>query len=233
MKKSKLQEDLEQNLMEMIFDHERDDQSTVIHASDIYSMCLRRHQLFKAHQLSTPNGKQNIGLAVTYGIGRKVQDLIVEALHTYDLDTEVHLKKKVGDFTVSGSVDVLLKSKGKSLSKIVEVKSINHTDFKELTEPMLSHLYQVRTYMWLAQWYKGIDSKEAYIIYVDKAFDMSPIKIFTIKPDKVFDKEVAKLVKGLKAFSKDRKIQPRSCTTKVHYMARKCLISNFCFNGGV
>ncbi|TAL62077.1 MAG: hypothetical protein EPN88_13750 [Bacteroidetes bacterium] len=251
-----------ESLIKNIFRNERNDYGRNIHASDIYDFCIRRHCLFSKEIVPEEKRDKNIATAITFAIGRKIQEIVEENIPniygtweckycnelfyglkpiTVDrkccnkgdfnyLETEIYAGDK--DFKITGHIDIL--TMGKEIYPI-EVKSISSKGFDPLREPLLSHKYQLLTYLWLAKYGNcrfELSTEKGYIIYVCKEYRNDPIKIFEVHPEEFFNNHMINIVRELKKFYKIKEIPSRSCTTKYHLMAKNCQIKDYCFNYG-
>jgi len=261
--KDQLLKELKRRIYDKAFANPRCDYSSIIHASDIFEMCVRKYCIFSKKQLRRAKPGAGAGLALTFEIGKKIQHIVTECMpeivgvwqclvcnqiHTGPRPMEcschsrvfrymeTELSYPVGKFTMTGSIDVLTAEYDGAVP--VEVKSIKPEDFDKLEEPLLQHVYQVETYLYLISKLKNKDKilkyfkitdKKGYIIYVCKAHKQEPFKIFEIQPSVQFKKTMDNYIKDLKTFSKTGKIPARNCSTIHHPLARTCLVLDICF----
>jgi hypothetical protein len=253
-----------ESLIKSIFRNERNDYGKNIHASDIYNFCVRRHCLFAKETIILEEKRdKDIATAVTFAIGKKIQEIVEENIpniygtwkckicgkYQYGfrptsmipcncgnegdfnyIETEIYAGDK--DFKITGHIDIL--TMGKEIYPI-EIKSISSKGFDPLKEPLLSHKYQLLTYLWLAKYGNckfKLSTEEGYIIYVCKEYRNVPIKIFKVHTEEFFNKHMLNIIRELKKFYKTKEIPSKSCTTKYHLMAKNCQIKEYCFNYG-
>lgn len=136
---------------------------------------------------------------------------------------------------IVGNIDIVYLSGFTNKAHIIECKSIGFSNnpnynFDALTSPILEHVYQVNTYMYLLSNVKTefhnlvkFDTKVAYIIYVSKLHRNSPVKMFKVKMDKKIQEEIKEMKKAIRDWDVSRKLADRTCANRMALMAR-----NYC-----
>lgn len=260
------------SMVDDIFSDIRDDYHCTVHASNVYNYCTRRTALHRKHKDSivVVDKQKGIATAMTYLIGRHIQKILTD--HTPDLVgkwecthcgnilsglrpkacpicrgtvftyNELRVIVPCGkDFAISGSMDHLIQdTDGKVYFE--EVKSIKPEVFDTLTEPEISHIYQVQPYLWMISEAKGVYAKDigmlklqstkAYVTYVCKTQKPMPMKTFTVYRDKKFMQKMNTIAKDLKSIPKLGALPKRICSTSLHPMARDCKMRSTCFAEG-
>jgi len=144
---------------------------------------------------------------------------------------EEHIKDNI---YIRGNPDLLLNSPILGdRTYVIELKTINKDDFSALNKPLISHIYQVKTYLWLIKHldrstvrkYK-LSSHKGYIIYVCKTFHKDPIKVFKIVLDKEWENTLNNSIKEIKG----KKFPDRVCLNYNSPIAKQCPFRDICFN---
>lgn len=136
------------------------------------------------------------------------------------------------EFMFSGSIDITL-LEGKALH-LVEVKSIKHDSWKEMSRPVPEHLVQILVYWWLAR-EAGYDLYDSIsILYCTKGYVMfgSPYKEFVLQPSKLLGRlddffHEAGMLKG--AIHDNGPIPMRTCQRPDQGEAKECPMNTVCF----
>lgn len=139
---------------------------------------------------------------------------------------------KNDEYGFSGSIDVTL-VEGKALH-LVEVKSIKHENWKDLSRPIPEHMVQILSYWWLAkeQGYDVYDSVS--VLYCTKGYVMfgSPYKEFVLQPSKLMRRieeflEEAELLNN--AIHHNGPMPIRTCQRPDQGEAKTCPMATICF----
>ncbi len=136
------------------------------------------------------------------------------------------------EYMFSGSIDITL-LEGKALH-LVEVKSIKHDNWKDLSRPIPEHLVQILSYWWLAK-QAGYDVYDSVsILYCTKGYVMfgSPYKEFVLQPSKLMRRleeflEEAGLLN--EAINNNGPIPIRVCQRPDQGEAKTCPMATICF----
>jgi CRISPR/Cas system-associated exonuclease Cas4 (RecB family) len=210
-----------------------------IHASSLYNGCPRRFVL--AYRMGILlNGriqKLSNSQKVTYRIGQKIEEMVIEALRPYligQIKTYGNiwiyrsplLRYKIGEFEILGHPDIVVAIDG--VKFIIEVKSIDKDEFDTLNEHIYKHEHQTLAYVYLAKKSRMGFSDVAFIVYIAKGHKQDPIKVFPVKLTKSYREQLEVFSKSVKK-SKVEGIPKRICTTKLHPLARGCPIRNICW----
>lgn len=161
--------------------------NTTIHASDIFNFCPRKFCLCVEHEIPF-HVNEYIGnsLALTFDIGRKIQDIIVERIlksgkligtwscecgHTYfgffekvcpkckkrqPKYKDTQLKIHLGRNVWIVGNMDIQVTDGKYIY-VGEIKSIKKDEYLNLKEPLINHKYQIMTYLFM------LSDKNVYI----------------------------------------------------------------------
>lgn len=149
----------------------RKDYAKVIHASDIYNFCLRRYALYKKYPIDIKSKCITVAQALTYAIGTKIQEIVIEnslsligiwecglcyklyygykpkrcesCMSKKFTYKELNLEYK----SLVGHIDMIHREADESV--IVEIKSIEPERFKNITMPSLQHECQLQVYLYL------------------------------------------------------------------------------------
>lgn len=191
----------------------REDEHHKVHASGLYNFCARRHAISNKHELKVEKNKIRSELALTFEIGSKIQDIVIEHLPHSGIGEwhclsckevyyspypnkcgscggpsfkykEVGLSYKAGAFDIVCHFDGFVRYDAKSVYPI-EIKSIRQEDFDVLAEPSVAYAYQITTGLWLAK--KAKHKAFPYKIKYDKAFIIYVCKSHKKLPIKVFE----------------------------------------------
>lgn len=260
-----------------IFRHPRDDYHKNVHVSDLVNFCGRKYYLIRNAKLGVAKKAGTTGEGVTYRIGRDLQDFVTRSLsdvlvgrwvckqcrtpivgmYADKCDNcgisrhkeyrEFQLAIPAGPFEIRGGIDLIIYDKIMKEGYSIEVKSIKHESFKELTEPVLSHQYQEGFYLKMIDMTKkegtgeaahllkkyNIRSDMGIVLYVSKGSGFQhPFKIFPLQRKAVprLDVMMTSAIKELKTFSKKKAAPKRLCSTKHHLLAKECAICEYCFS---
>lgn len=155
---------------------------------------------------------------------------------TTSLDRYVEMELPYRPWLVRGSPDITLRLEhnGQRVMFVIEVKSINHEEWKELARPKPDHVLQVCFYwhLYLELGYEVADS--ASIIYATKGFVFkSPYKEFSVDPTvksadiRPYVAEALEFV----AFRNGGKLPKRRlCANDKSSDAKECHVSSLCFS---
>jgi len=206
-------QDLRRSLEKKMEKNRRTDEHKKVHASGVFDICARRHALADKEGIQV--GKQKIGgpLAMTFEIGSKIQDIVLEHLPTVAVGKwecagcghtiwspfpkkctkckgiifkyhEASFKYKAGKFEIVCHHDGFV-MKNPTMIYPLEVKSIKVEEFEKLTGPLLSHHYQVTSGLWLAKHDKK--HQVPYKISTAKAYIIYISKAHKMPPWKIFE----------------------------------------------
>jgi len=209
-------------------------EGNVIHATNLINFCPREYALCIKNGVFYNQPKPTaIGQKVTYEIGRRIEDMVREALWEEKVVLD-HLKgvgiKK--PYPVVGTPDIWVKLSARDRPYIVEVKSIKPDEFDTLIAPKMDHICQVSLYLWFA----GLNDLPVHtdiglIIYVVKLQKTIPIKVYPVHIATEFLKTVQKQLAELKRFSKTKKLPVRTCNSPSALMAKRpCKVLKECFD---
>lgn len=195
----------------------------VIHVSDINrDFCLRRFLLCSERGLPWRiERKFDMGILMAFRIGEKIEEIIRECLERYVLD-ENFFKLSVGRFTIQGSADIVVRTKRGKM--ILEVKSINRSNFEVLQRALPEHEFQLQSYLYLSQLVGEGFLRHGYVIYVAKEYTPQPIKLFRVELNDLVKDFYEGLVEGLRLYER-HKILPKRCQ-------RGCFLSDICLKEG-
>lgn len=156
---------------------------------------------------------------------------------TYD-EYELDIKKP---YYVTGHPDMFIELE-RGRFHVMEFKSINSAEFKTLEAPIIEHIWQLQTYMWACEqdsFKLGIntDPEEGYIMYISKAMDTPPIKVFTVKKDRHILKQIMSKLKDYKNGIDKKKPPPYHPICEENsfnnYMAKSCPVKEQCLKFNV
>lgn len=150
---------------------------------------------------------------------------------------QITLKYKIlDDVSIIGHPDLVMRLN--SLQKkfhVYELKTIKPEEFDILKTPLISHVYQIKTYLWLIKNLPPekrnrfkIDFKTGYIVYIKKTYDKDPIKIFEVKLTGDFEENMESIINQLQGKERIERI----CNSEHSIIAKKCPVAKYCFNKG-
>jgi hypothetical protein len=152
---------------------------------------------------------------------------------------------------ISGGLDALIDD-GTGKFTILEIKTLDKDQFKELTAPKSEHRERTNLYMELVKQSsqpiaKFIDTKQANILYVSKSFGfkdteikeygigdsmISPFKEFRILSEPAKVQHLIELGKSVKDFREGLTPIPKKiCPTILDKRAKACCCATQCFSG--
>jgi hypothetical protein len=150
-----------------------------------------------------------------------------------------HTLKAKGRHPVSGHPDLFIE-KMKNVIRVLEIKSINGTEFKKLIAPMIDHEWQTQTYMWKCSTDKtlpiDVDPNMGYIMYVSKKHMAKelPFKMFQIKRSEPLLKRIKAKVttfkKGIDHYPEQVPEPIHECVSKdfTNWRANTCALKKEC-----
>ncbi len=135
---------------------------------------------------------------------------------------------------ISGSIDLIMKTKADQQYQVFEVKTIKAEDFKMLDSPLTEHRERTSLYLGLVEGHEypiNISTEAGYVIYISKGFGVKDGGTYT--PFKVFKVERDERLNSV-FFSKalwegDGK---RSCRDRSAGEKRRCEFVAECFGAG-
>lgn len=217
-----------------------------LHASDMYLFCPRKVSIMHKNSIVPASRNHSLGEKVTFGIGVMIEKLILIALKNVLIGEFKHMqdtrfvhytapvleKKIIDNVYLVGHPDAVVQIGDKRV--IVDIKSINGEDFNILTVDRvpLTYKYQLQTYLYLADKSPVKYHDTAYLIFVSKKHNQSPIKIIGVKLEPYVKKQFNKHLKELKEYYKTGSIPERLCMRDTDIMARQCNVLEICFKGG-
>src|ERR1043165_1796852 len=156
----------------------------------------------------------------------------------------VQIRIEAPEYGVSGGMDALF-NVGASSLLIVEVKTLNPTDFDKIVVQIPEHRYRTNLYMKLAAEshspYKDkINTTEARVLYISRGYgimnaqwnEILPFKEFEIKRDDASLTPLLQRAKALKIFRATKQGMPSGiCDTAQDKYAKKCGVCVECFSG--
>jgi hypothetical protein len=248
--------ELEQLLFDLIVEGVRENyiarEDNTIHVSNLLNFCPREYAIMEAHDVAynTKTERASLMELINYEIGDALHHTVRKALtttktlkgewrsckcnsHTRYQEFKV-ITDKFGR-RIEGNIDMVL-----SLLKthyFGEIKSIGKEDYKTLTEPLVDHTCQLSLYLYLAEIEKkrfnqffNLNFKEGFVIYVCKLAVPTPIRVFHVRRNESFLKEIVKpRLEELKTFSKKGNIPKRICSTSSAPRAKKCKTLHKCW----
>jgi len=159
-------------------------------------------------------------------------------------DIEKHLMLKVGDVSMSGSVDAFLSNDSSDIIG-VEIKTIKLDAFESLTKAKIDHRHQCCMYKWMIQEgkFSSLSNKflKFMVMYVPKQEpkEGSPFKAFWVDDDVEYKKfrdlaesqllSVDHWLKARKAGVEDHPYPMMGCSNSESYRARNCFFRPVCF----
>lgn len=224
-----------------------------IHASDLPKWCSRRYVL--CHKLNRPyHPKKYLGIAtaLTFSIGKKIEDIVIEnltiayqSIPDVKVIKEIKFEHKRDSLILTGSLDV-----GLTYDNIfipTEVKSIRPDAFDTLETPLLEHTTQLQTYLFLSQQnttltgfsttqnkpiqldLKHYKSQMGVMVYVCKTEKPDPLKTFDVEYDKEHKKYLMSLLKKVSKSISAKRLPKKICVHQGSSFAKQCPEVNFCF----
>lgn len=151
----------------------------------------------------------------------------------------------------SAGLDMIV-AMGDPLMRIVELKTMDKEQFKELSAPLAEHRWRTNLYMRIAAessspWSKMIDTEQATILYVTKggygnlcpdvkkwglSDSFSPFKEYVIKRDDKETEEPSRRAKVVKDFRAGLVPMPCGiCSNALSQRAKSCPLKSACFSG--
>ena len=147
---------------------------------------------------------------------------------------QITLKYKIlDDASIIGHPDLVMRLN--SLQRkfhVYELKTIKPEEFDILQSPLINHVYQVRTYLWLIKNLPNekrnrfkLDYETGYIVYIKKTYDKDPMKIFEIKLTEDFEENMERIINQLQGKERTERI----CNSKYSIIAKKCPVAKYCW----
>lgn len=145
---------------------------------------------------------------------------------------------------VTGHPDLfILISKG--VIRIVEIKSIKKEAYENLVMPLISHQWQIITYLMYCNKSTTklpvkIDESLGYVLYVSKeqtGRDLLPVRLYPIKNDLIINKQIKDKLRlyynGIKNWPKNTPSALTECSNSKFkcYRAKYCPTLNYCTKG--
>lgn len=149
-----------------------------VHASEV-SKCLRR-LVYSLHPGPRPSRKISRTWRRKFQLGHAVHDMLQKSFHHWarssgylvqfldEVPIEPHLQKLAGALNINSNTDGVFSLRDpdtlqETVRVLLEIKSINGTDFKSLTAPYPDHVEQAHVYMaclrvpyvWMLYWDKA------------------------------------------------------------------------------
>lgn len=219
-----------------------------INPSSLYKFCSRRFILSKKYELIEPAMDINFGLAMTFELGRAIEEIFFRNCESVVLDfTNDSIKVNKSGFTISGKIDCynqigkwLYINELKSL-KIKTDETDNSINFDTIKEPLINNWLQTQLYLWMVNQKTvklgsqlpivEIHKELALITYIAKGHRNNPCKIFEVTRDTKFTKMMSGIIKDLRLYRKDGIIPEQICNSIYHPMAKTCVGKDLCWNG--
>lgn len=137
------------------------------------------------------------------------------------------------DLKIIGSPDITIYLEKYGVYYPIEIKSINHEDWKEIARPKPDHVLQVLFYWYLLKKLGYPVPTQISILYVTKGFLFkTPYKEFAVFPEKVISRldeyiEEARMLR----IARDGGALPNRtfCTSRDCKEAKDCHVANLCF----
>lgn len=137
------------------------------------------------------------------------------------------------DLMVVGSPDITLYLDDLRVFYPIEIKSINHEDWKEIARPKPDHVLQVLFYWYLLRKLGYPVPDQVSILYVTKGFVFkTPYKEFRVFPETVINRldEYIEEARALKEAKEGGDMPRRSyCASRDCKDAKDCHVANVCF----
>jgi len=145
-------------------------------------------------------------------------------------------------YTVSGHPDMFVAPKSnKDVIRVMEFKTINGEKFETLKAPMISHIWQLQTYVWMlnendALLPASVDPDYGYIVYISKKekYGELPIKTFVVKKDRTIISKVKKKLSTYMDGVAGKGMPPvlSNCQRSnfTDYIAKSCPVADVCKN---
>lgn len=168
---------------------------------------------------------------------------VCASLFLTHVDTKIILKRR--RYTIVGNIDIPMLSEDRRTVFINEAKSINKADYDSLESPLVDHVTQVGSYMWMLQKkakpgdsdpfgiVSSISTTDATISYACKGNARDPFKVFDVtvadrdRVGKKNEEKLSELDEALKAKATPNRI----CENPGNLMARECSARLLCFPG--
>lgn len=148
-------------------------------------------------------------------------------------DTYHELALRDPDLKIVGSPDITIYLEDYKLFYPIEIKSINHEDWKELARPKPDHVLQVLFYWYLFKKLGYSVPDQISILYVTKGFVFkTPYKEFLVSPQTAIHRldEYIEEARALKDAREGGSIPARSyCSSRDCKDAKECHVSTICF----
>ena len=225
----------------------RDRKVININPSSLYKFCSRKFLLCDKYELTEPAMDVGFGLAVTFEIGRAIEEIFFKNCSSVLTDcTNDAIKVKKSGFTFSGKIDCYNEIDGIlyiNELKSIKVKSADKDDsvnFDTITEPIINNWLQTQLYLWMINQktvtlasglpIEKINKDIALVTYIAKGHKYTPCKIFEVERDTKFTKMITSILKDLRLYRKEDKMAEKVCNSKYHPMAKQCCAIDFCWD---